>query len=84
MSLESKFKFILSERLVVYKHTANKKLTCKPVRLKHKRLVLALVFMLPSPLFTRTTKRRKHKHKRMERFPFSCACVYACVVASYV
>ena len=54
------------------------------MRRKHKRLVLALVFMLASSRFTRTTQRRKHKHKhkhkRMERFPFSCACAYACVV----
>ena len=68
-----------------HKHK-HKKPTCKPVRRKHKRLVLALVFMLASSRFTRTTQRRKHKHKhkRMERFPFSCASAYACVVASYV
>ena len=50
-----------------YKH---KKPTYKPVRRKHKRLVLALVFMLASFRSTCTTQRRKHKHehKRMERF----------------
>ena len=47
-----------------YKH---KKPTCKPVRRKHKRLVLALVLMLASSWFTHSTKRRQHKHKRMGR-----------------
>ena len=37
----------------------HKKPTCKPVRRKHKRLVLALVLMLASSRFTRTTQRRK-------------------------
>ena len=36
--------------------------------------MLALVFLLASFRFTRPTRRRKHKHKRMERFPFSGAC----------
>ena len=68
-----------------HKHK-HKQPTCKPVRRKHKRLVLAPVLMLASSRFTRTTQRHKHKHKhkRMELLPFSCACAYACVVASYV
>ena len=37
-----------------HKHK-HKKPTCKPVRSKHKRLVLALVLMLASCQFTRTT-----------------------------
>ena len=46
----------------------------------HKRLVLALVFMLASLLHVLrvTTTQAKYKHKRMERFQFSCA--YGCVV----
>ena len=42
----------------------HKKPTCKPVRRKYERVVLALVFMLASSRFTRTTQRRKHKHNR--------------------
>ena len=55
----------------------HKKPTCKPVRRKHKRLVLALVLMLASSRFTRTKQRRKHKHKqkRMERFFHSLVLV---------
>ena len=38
--------------------------------------------MLASFRFTRTTQRRKHKHKRMEIVPFSCACVLVLMLAS--
>ena len=87
-AMQTNFAWLLKPGLHVrrkHKHKhKHKKPTCKPVRRKHKRLVLALVFMLASSRFTRTMQRRKHKHKhkRMERFPFFCA--YACVVASYV
>ena len=50
-----------------HKHK-HKKPTCKPVRRKHKRLVLALVFMLASSRFTCTTQRRKHKHKHIREW----------------
>ena len=46
-----------------YKHKRPK---CKPVRRKHKRLVLH-VLMLASSRFTRTTQRRNHKKKKGQR-----------------
>ena len=45
-----------------HKHK-HKKPTCKPGRRTHKRLVPALMLMLASSRFTRTTQRRKHKRK---------------------
>ena len=46
-------------------------------------LALRLCLCLCRPvLHVSTTQRRKHKQKRMEIVPFSCAGDYVCVVAS--